>query len=160
MSLWKILFIMFWNVEGLLHNPKNMMRGSNRPQCVMKAAFHSSPFLMHILLYPQHTSNLVKYFAPVSLLIVSDNRGRGYLFSLVTLFNFLYSWTGHSLPSFFWMKKKGFANGDLNGLIHPESKISLRKASNSDCLPWLNGYIFPCTWWFPGTSSIAWSQGF
>jgi len=46
----KMAFIMAWKVAGELVRPKNMTLGSNNPSLVMKAAFHSSPFLMRTLL--------------------------------------------------------------------------------------------------------------
>ena len=63
MTVQKTLFIMVWKVVGLLVIPKNIMRGSKRPQLVQKAAFHLSPGLMHILLKPQQTLSFVKYLA-------------------------------------------------------------------------------------------------
>src|SRR5467141_1305052 len=79
MSSRKMSFITVWNVAGLLVRPKNMTRGSNRPQFVRKAAFHSSPSLILTLLYPHRTSNLVKYFtlAPDTVLRMSGIRGKG-----------------------------------------------------------------------------------
>ena len=72
-------FIMVWKVAGLLVRLKNMTRGLKRPQFVQKAAFHSSPSLIHMLLYPQHTSSFVKYLALESeiQLIMSGTRGSG-----------------------------------------------------------------------------------
>jgi hypothetical protein len=58
--LWKIVFIIIWNVAGELVRPKNIMVGLKSPSRVRKAAFHSSPGLIQMLLYPQWTSNLVK----------------------------------------------------------------------------------------------------
>ena len=57
--------------------PKNMTVGSNSPQFVLNAAFHSSPSLIRMLLYPHRTSSLVKYLAPLSLSMISEIRGRG-----------------------------------------------------------------------------------
>jgi len=50
MSSLKMLFIIDWNVAGLLVR-------LNNPQFVQKAAFHSSPSLICTLLYPQHMSS-------------------------------------------------------------------------------------------------------
>ncbi|PFH45195.1 hypothetical protein AMATHDRAFT_104110, partial [Amanita thiersii Skay4041] len=50
----KMSFIIVWKVTGEFVNPKNI--GLNRPQLVLKVAFHLSPSLIHILLYPQHMS--------------------------------------------------------------------------------------------------------
>src|SRR5882724_7139441 len=61
------VFIIIWNVPGLLVRPKNMNRGSNRPWFIQKATFHSSPSQILTLLYPHWTSNLVKYFADTLL---------------------------------------------------------------------------------------------
>ena len=46
-----------WKVGGELHCPKNMTRGSYRPKGVVKAAFHSSPSLMQMLLYPHRVAH-------------------------------------------------------------------------------------------------------
>jgi len=51
-SLWNIVFIIIWNVAGEFVKPKNMTVGSNSPSGVRDAAFHSSPSLMWMLLYP------------------------------------------------------------------------------------------------------------
>ena len=45
-------FMNLWKVVGELDSLKNMMVGSNSPFDVMKAAFHWSPSLILILLYP------------------------------------------------------------------------------------------------------------
>ena len=73
----KMLSIMDWNVAGELHMPKNITVSLKSPLFILKAAFHSSPFLIHMLLYPHHTSSLVKYFAPFSLSMISKIKGRG-----------------------------------------------------------------------------------
>ena len=54
---------MVWKVAGLLVIPKNITRGSNRPQLVWKAIFYLSLGLIQMLLKPQWTSSLVKYLA-------------------------------------------------------------------------------------------------
>src|SRR6266478_6403938 len=59
-SVRKMVFIIIWNVAGEFVSPKNITVGSNRPSGVRKAAFHSSPSLIRILLYPQRTSTFVK----------------------------------------------------------------------------------------------------
>jgi len=46
-------FIIVCNVAGLFVKLKNITRGSKRPQFMQKAAFHSSPSLIHTLLYLQ-----------------------------------------------------------------------------------------------------------
>ena len=66
-----------WKVTGKLHIPKNIMFDLNSPSGVVKAAFHWSFGLMSTLLYPYHTSNLVKVNDPCSLLMRSEMRGRG-----------------------------------------------------------------------------------
>src|SRR6266850_3891472 len=60
----KMVFIIIWNVAGELVSPKNITVGSNRPSCVRNAAFHLSPSLMRILLYPQRISNFVNRVQP------------------------------------------------------------------------------------------------
>ena len=68
-----------WKVARLLVRPKNMTRGLKRPKFVWKVAFHSSPSLIHTLLYPQCTSSFIKYLALESeiQLIMSGMRGSG-----------------------------------------------------------------------------------
>ncbi|KAF9057270.1 hypothetical protein BJ165DRAFT_1308931, partial [Panaeolus papilionaceus] len=59
--LMKMLSIMDWKVAGELQRPKNMhlMTSGSKSLCfVLNAAFHSSPFLIQMLLYPQWTSSL------------------------------------------------------------------------------------------------------
>src|ERR1700678_3884364 len=73
----KMASIMAWNVGGELHIPKNMTIGLKSPQLVLKAAFHSSPFLIRTLLYPHLTSNFIKYLAPFSLSMISEINGNG-----------------------------------------------------------------------------------
>ena len=84
-----MLFIILWNVPGELHNPKYITWGSNSPLFVKKAAFHLSPSLIRMLLYPQIKSNLLKYLASLSLLMTSPISGSGVLSFIVTWFNFL-----------------------------------------------------------------------
>ena len=67
--------------------PKNIIRGSKRPQLVQKAAFYSSLGLMHILLKPQQTSSFMKYLAPRSWKTSLKIRGKGYLFLTVMVFS-------------------------------------------------------------------------
>jgi len=74
-----MLFIILWNVSGELHNPKYITLGSNNPLLVRKAAFHSSPFLIYILLYPQIRFSLLKYLVFLSLMITSLIKGKWYL---------------------------------------------------------------------------------
>ena len=70
--------IIAWKVAGELHVPKNItVSYSNSPRLVLNAAFHSSPFLIWMLLYPHQTSSFVKYLAPLSLSMISDMRGSG-----------------------------------------------------------------------------------
>src|SRR6266446_7606224 len=63
----KMVFIIIWKVAGEFVRPKNMTIGSNSPSGVRKAAFHSSPSLMQILLYPHQTSTFVKRVHPRNL---------------------------------------------------------------------------------------------
>ena len=83
----KIVFIIIWKVAGELVSPKNMTVGSNSPSGVRKAAFHSSPGLMWILLYPQRMSNLVKRVHPASQSTTEGISGDTFLFLFVHLFN-------------------------------------------------------------------------
>ena len=68
---------MAWNVAGELHIPKDITVGLNSPLLVLNAAFYWSSFLIQMLLYPQQTSNLVKYFAPFILSMILEIRGSG-----------------------------------------------------------------------------------
>ncbi|KAF9801705.1 hypothetical protein IEO21_10048 [Rhodonia placenta] len=77
MRSWKMSFIIAWKVAGELVRPKNITRGSYSPRFVTKAAFHSSPALIWILLYPHLTSNFVKSVAPRSLSTISAISGKG-----------------------------------------------------------------------------------
>src|SRR5260221_1164648 len=74
-----MLFIIIWNVAGELHNLKNMTVGSNRPQLVWNAAFHSSPSLICTLLNPQWRSSTVKNSAPWRQDIRDEGEGVGVL---------------------------------------------------------------------------------
>ena len=65
------------NIPGELHRPKYMTVGSKRPFNVRKVAFHSWPFLMHTLLYPQIISILVNNFPSSSTSRRSSMRGCG-----------------------------------------------------------------------------------
>src|SRR6266446_7547584 len=67
-SVRKMVFIIIWKVAGEFVKPKNMTVGSNNPSGVRKAAFHSLPSLMRMLLYPHQTSTFVKRVHPHSLL--------------------------------------------------------------------------------------------
>jgi hypothetical protein len=49
-SCWNIMFIIIWKVAGEFISLKNMTVGSKSPSGVKKAAFHSSPGLILILL--------------------------------------------------------------------------------------------------------------
>ena len=82
-----IVFIIIWNVAGKFINLKNMTVGSKSPSSVRKAAFHSSPGLMRMLLYPHWMSNLVNREHPVSLLTTNGMRGKTFRFFFVHLFN-------------------------------------------------------------------------
>ncbi|KAF9796980.1 hypothetical protein IEO21_10923 [Rhodonia placenta] len=77
MRSWKMSFIMAWKVAGELVRPKNITRGSYSPWLVTKAAFHSSPALIRMLLYPHRTLNFVKSVAPRSLSTISAISGSG-----------------------------------------------------------------------------------
>ncbi len=67
MRLWKISFIIHWNVAGEFMSPKNMMVGSKRPRLVWKAAFSSSPSLILMLLYPPTDVKICEVFSTMEL---------------------------------------------------------------------------------------------
>jgi len=60
---------------------------SYNPIGVLKAVFHSSPLRTQILLYPHHTSNLVKNRAPNSLSTSLGMSGIGAAFLTVIAFS-------------------------------------------------------------------------
>ncbi len=62
-----MVFIIIWKVAGELVRLKNMTVGLNSPFGVRKVAFHSSPSLICILLYPQQTLTFVKRVQPLNL---------------------------------------------------------------------------------------------
>ena len=62
---------------GEFDNLKNMTIGSNNPLDVMKVAFHWSPSLILMLLYPDRISNFVKMVASLTMSMRSDIRGSG-----------------------------------------------------------------------------------
>src|SRR5713226_7135730 len=71
----KIMFIIIWKVAGELVSPKNITIGSKSPSGVRNAAFHLSPSLIQMLLYPHRMSNLVKRVHPARWSIVWGMRG-------------------------------------------------------------------------------------
>ena len=75
--------IIDWKVLGELVSPKNIMVGLKSPLFVLKAAFHSSPSLIHILLNPFRTSTLEKSRAFATWSMSSDIKGSGWLFFTV-----------------------------------------------------------------------------
>ena len=72
-------------MAGEFVRPKNMTVGSNNPSGVRKAAFHSSPSLIQILLYPHRTLTFVKRVHPHSLLMTWGMSGETFQFFMVHL---------------------------------------------------------------------------
>ena len=85
-SILKISFIIAWKVAGEFVRPKNITRGLKRPWGVRNAAFHSSPSLILMLLYPHLMSNFVNRVHPANLLITWGISGDTFLFFFVYLF--------------------------------------------------------------------------
>ncbi len=83
MRLWKIMFIIVWNMVGELVSPKNMTVSSYRPLLVMKATFHQSLSLMRTSLYPHLMLNSVNKVQLCSQLVSCGIKGRGYQFLIV-----------------------------------------------------------------------------
>jgi hypothetical protein len=79
--------IILENVASELLMRKNITVGLNNPRFVRKAAFHLSPSLILILLYPQITLSLLKYFASFSWSITSLMSSSGVLSLMHTSFN-------------------------------------------------------------------------
>ena len=67
--------------------PKNMTVGSKSPSGVRKAAFHLSPGLMRMLLYPHQISTLVNREHPASLSTTDGMRGETFRFFFIHLFS-------------------------------------------------------------------------
>ena len=65
-----------WKVANELYIPKNMMFRLNSLSGVVKATFQQSSGLMRMLLYPHHTSNLVKIDNPYNLSMRLEMKGR------------------------------------------------------------------------------------
>src|SRR6266567_3036050 len=84
-SVWKMVFIIIWNVAGEFVRPKNITVGLNSPSGVRNTPFHSSPSLMRILLYPHHTSNFVNKVLLLRRSIVWGIRGETLRFFFVHL---------------------------------------------------------------------------
>ena len=74
-------------MAGEFVNPKNMTVGSKSPSGVRKAAFHSLPGLMQMLLYPHQMLNLVNREHPASLSTTDGMRGDTFRFFFVHLFS-------------------------------------------------------------------------
>jgi hypothetical protein len=123
-SIQNMEFIIIWNVAGELVRLKNITVGSNSPSGVRKAAFHLSPSQIWMLLYPHHMSNFVNGVHPANWSITCGMSGDTLWFCLMYLLRGWSSWTGHSFPSFFFMKKKLVAYGPLPIQIVPHFKCS------------------------------------
>ena len=79
----KIVSIIDWKVLGELVSPKNMTVGSKSPRFVLKAAFHSPPSLICMLLNPFRMLTLEKSRAFATQLMSLDIKGSGWLFFMV-----------------------------------------------------------------------------
>ena len=73
----KILFIITWNVAGELQSLKYITKGLNAPWKQMNAAFHSSPSLIWMLLYPYLRSIFINSLDPWSLSTSCPINGKG-----------------------------------------------------------------------------------
>lgn len=72
-----------WNMGGELLISKNIMLGWYSPHLVLNAAFHWSPSLIRMLLYPHHTSNFEYTYAPPRSLMSVGISGSVYWFLTV-----------------------------------------------------------------------------
>ena len=79
-------FIMVWNVAGEFVSPKNITVGSNSASGVRNTAFHSSPSLIRMLLYPHWMSTMVNNVHPLRQLMIWLINGETFLFFFVHLF--------------------------------------------------------------------------
>ena len=135
-SILKISFIIAWNVAREFVRPKNITRGSKRPWGIRNAAFHSSPSLILMLLYPHLMSNFVNRVYPTSLSITWGISGDTFRFFFMYLFRGRWSCTGRSFPSAFFMKKKLAVYGPLPALIVPHCRCSTVNFSISLISSW------------------------
>jgi hypothetical protein len=85
-SIRNMEFIIIWKVAGELVRLKNMTSGLKSPAGVSNAAFHLSPCLIRMLLYPYLMLSLVKSVHPISQLMVWGISGDTFLFHLVYFF--------------------------------------------------------------------------
>ena len=81
----RILFIIAWNVAGVLTSPNGMTLYSKCPYRVLNGVCHSSPSRILNRWYPSFKSNLVDLLAPATRSFNSPINGRGYLFRIVSL---------------------------------------------------------------------------
>ena len=77
MNSQRMSFIIVWKVARELQRPKNITIGSNSLRLVAKAAFHSSPSLIWMLLNPQWRSRVENHFTPQRWVRTSEMRGEG-----------------------------------------------------------------------------------
>ena len=154
----KMLFIIVQKIARLLVIPKNITKGSNKPQLVQKVVFHLFPGLMHILLKPQQMSSLVKYLALGSYNTSLEMRGKEYLFFTIMELRAQQSCTSQRELFFFLMKNTRVAIGDLDGYIYLVYRFSYRKASNFFCLMGERRQTFVDLGLEPRVSSIIWFQ--
>jgi len=68
---------MAWNMASEFVSPKNMTVGLKDPSGVVKAAFHSSPCFILILLYSYFKFIFVNIFLVPMFLIISEISGSG-----------------------------------------------------------------------------------
>ena len=81
-----IEFIIVWKVAGEFVSSKNITIGSYKPWFMRKAAFHLSPSLIWILLYPHQMLNLMYSEHPLRWSTSCSMSGKGYLFYIVHWF--------------------------------------------------------------------------
>src|SRR6266478_1516482 len=84
-SVRKMVFIIIWKVAGEFVSPKNITVGSNSPSGVRNVAFHSSPSLIRMLLYPHLTSTFVNSVHPRNRSMTWGINGDMFGFHLVHL---------------------------------------------------------------------------
>ena len=77
MRFQRILFIIVWNIANKFVSLKNITVSSNDPSSVVNATFHSSSFLIHILLYSHLRSIFVDTFFVPIFSIISKIRDKG-----------------------------------------------------------------------------------
>ena len=119
------LLICFQNVAGIFVSLNYITNSLYSPSFDLKAAFYLLPSLILIWWYAHLRSIFIKIFILPILSWILLIKGKGYLFFLVMLFNYLQSIYILSFLFFFRINNTGYPTNNCNGLIYPFYKFSL-----------------------------------